>query len=186
MGNFQEVYNLSTEKLCLLWIAEGMVVPEHKGEEETMMDAAERYLGELARRSMVQVEKSNEEHWFRNISKPWETCRLHELMRELCLSKRKGEGFQSHGNVHDSCSSSVGIITKTRKLATYFGLPIDIPDLKGFKLLRVLDFEGFSFGKNRIPKGIGKLVHLKYLSFRNCKTEQVEFINWQLAILANP
>ncbi|KAM7486214.1 hypothetical protein LguiA_002223 [Lonicera macranthoides] len=105
MGNFQEDYNLTTEKLCLLWIAEGMVVPEDIGEEETMMDVAERYLGELARRSMVQFESSNEEWWWK-ISKPQETCCLHDLMRELCRSKRKEDDFQSRGNVHDSSSSS--------------------------------------------------------------------------------
>ncbi|KAM7488920.1 hypothetical protein LguiB_026404 [Lonicera macranthoides] len=158
MGNFQVDYTVSTEKLCLLWIAEGMVDPKEKVEGETMMDVAERYLGELAQRSIVEL--SNDE-W-----KPWRTCRLHDLMRELCLSKRKGEDSQSHGNVHDSSSSSTGI-TKTRKLAIYFGFPRDLPNLKEFKLLRVLDFEGFKFGKKGILEGIGKLIHLKYLSFKD-------------------
>ncbi|KAM7485876.1 hypothetical protein LguiA_001885 [Lonicera macranthoides] len=135
MGNFKKDYNLSIEKLCLLWIAEGMVDPKEKLEGETMMDVAERYLVELAQRSMVQVESLNEE-WFWKILEPWGTCRLHDLMRELCLSKRKGEDSQSHETVHDSSSSSMGI-TKTRKLVTYFGLRIDIPHLKEFKLLRV-------------------------------------------------
>ncbi|KAM7486579.1 hypothetical protein LguiA_002588 [Lonicera macranthoides] len=166
MGNFQEDYNVSIEKLCLLWIAEGMVDPKEKVEGETMMDVAGRYLGELAQRSMVQVESSIENWWWR-ISEPQEACRLHDLMRELCLSKRKGEDSQSHGNVRDSSSSSTGI-TKTRKLAIYFRLGIDLPNLKEFKLLRVLDFEGFDFDGERIPKGIGKLIHLKYLSFKDC------------------
>ncbi|KAM7485848.1 hypothetical protein LguiA_001857 [Lonicera macranthoides] len=165
MGNFQEDYNVSIDTLCLLWIAEGMVDPKEKVEGETMMDVAKHYLGELAQRSMVQVKSSNDE-WWGGISEPGGTCRLHDLMRELCLSKRKGEDFQSHGNVHDS-SSSTGI-TNTRKLAIYFGLGIDLPNLKEFKLLRVLDFEGFEFGEKRIPKGIGELIHLKYLSFGGC------------------
>ncbi|KAM7488904.1 hypothetical protein LguiB_026388 [Lonicera macranthoides] len=166
LGNFQEDFKVSTKKLFLLWIAEGLVVPEDRENEETMMDVAKRYLGELAQRSMVQVESSNE-NWWGGISERRGTCRLHDLMRELCLSKRKGEDFQSHGNVHDSSSASTGI-TKTRKLAIYFGLGIDLPNLKEFKLLRVLDFEGFDFGEKRIPEGIGKLIHLKYLSFRGC------------------
>ncbi|KAM7488942.1 hypothetical protein LguiB_026426 [Lonicera macranthoides] len=165
MGNFQEDYHVTTEKLCLLWIAQGMVDPKEKAEGETMMDVAEHYLGELAQRSMIQVESLNGEE-------QEETCHLHDLMRDLCLSKRKGEDSQSHhGNVRDSPSSSTGI-TKTRKLAIYFGLRIDLSNLKEFKLLRVLDFEGFEgfagFGEKRIPEGIGKLIHLKYLSFRNC------------------
>ncbi|KAM7488898.1 hypothetical protein LguiB_026382 [Lonicera macranthoides] len=53
LGNFQEDDNVSTEKLFLLWIAEGIVVPEDRENEETMMDVAKRYLGELAQRSMV-------------------------------------------------------------------------------------------------------------------------------------
>ncbi|KAM7488911.1 hypothetical protein LguiB_026395 [Lonicera macranthoides] len=160
LGNFREDFKVSTEKLFLLWIAEGMVVPEDRENKETMMDVAKRYLGELAQRSMVQVERLNDEE-------QEETCRLHDLMRDLCLSKRKGEDSQSHGNVRDSSSSSTGI-TKTRKLAIYFGLGIDLPNLKEFKLLRVLDFEGFDFDEERIPKGIGKLIHLKYLSFKDC------------------
>ncbi|KAM7488956.1 hypothetical protein LguiB_026440 [Lonicera macranthoides] len=166
MGNFQEDYDVSIEKLCLLWIAEGMVDPKEKVEGETMMDVAGRYLGELAQRSMVQVELPHEE-WWGGILKQGGTCRLHDLMRELCLSKRKGEDSQSHGNVRDSSSSSTGI-TKTRKLAIYFGLGIDLPNLKEFKLLRVLDFEGFELDGERIPKGIGELIHLKYLSFKDC------------------
>ncbi|KAM7485891.1 hypothetical protein LguiA_001900 [Lonicera macranthoides] len=166
MGNFREDYNVSIETLCLLWIAEGMVDPKEKVEGETMMDVAGRYLGELAQRSMVQVKLSNEE-WWGGILERGGTCRLHDLMRELCFSKRKGEDSQSHGNVCDSSSSSTGI-TKTRKLAIYFGLGIYLPDLKEFKLLRVLHFEGFEFDGKRIPEGIGKLIHLKYLSFRNC------------------
>ncbi|KAM7485871.1 hypothetical protein LguiA_001880 [Lonicera macranthoides] len=166
LGNFQEDFKVSSKKLFLLWIAEGLVVPEDRGDEETMMDVAERYLGELAQRSMVQVELSNEE-WWGGILERGGTCRLHDLMRELCLSKRKGEDSQSHGNVRDSSSSSTGI-TKTRKLAIYFGFRMDLPNLEEFKLLRVLDFEGFHFDGERIPKGIGKLIHLKYLSFKDC------------------
>ncbi|KAM7485965.1 hypothetical protein LguiA_001974 [Lonicera macranthoides] len=166
MGNFPEDYNVRIEKLCLLWIAEGMVDPKEKVEGETMMDVAGRYLGELAQRSMVQVDSSNEK-WSGVMSEPPETCRLHDLMRELCLSKRKGEDSQSHGNVCDSSSSSTGI-NKTRKLAIYFGLGINLRNLKEFKLLRVLDFEGFKFYQKSISEGIGKLIHLKYLSFRDC------------------
>ncbi|KAM7485956.1 hypothetical protein LguiA_001965 [Lonicera macranthoides] len=166
MGNFQEDYSVSIEKLCFLWIAEGMVDPKEKVEGETMMDVAERYLGELAQRSMVQVESSIVISVFRKVEEKT-TCRLHDLMRELCLSKRMGEDSQSYGNVHDSSSSSTGI-TKTRKLAIYFGLRIDFPNLKEFKLLRVLDFEGYRFNEKRLPEGIGKLIHLKYLSFRDC------------------
>ncbi|KAM7488965.1 hypothetical protein LguiB_026472 [Lonicera macranthoides] len=160
MGNLQKNFNVSIEKLCLLWIAEGVVDPKEKVEGEIMMDVAVRYLGELAQRSMIQIKLPNEEC----LSK---TCHLHDLMRELCLSKRKGEDFQSLENVHDSSSSSMGI-TRTRKLAIYFGLQIDLPNLKEFKLLRVLDFEEFDFGEKRIPEGIGKLIHLKYLSFKHC------------------
>ncbi|KAM7485877.1 hypothetical protein LguiA_001886 [Lonicera macranthoides] len=168
LGNFQEDFKVSTEKLFLLWIAEGLVIPEDRENEETMMDVAKRYLGELAQRSMVQVESSNDKWWRPRTEEQKETtCRLHDLMRDLCLSKRKGEDSQSHGNVRDSSSSSTGI-TKTRKLAIYFGLGIDLPNLKEFKLLRVLDFEGFGFREKGIPEGIGKLIHLKYLSFRNC------------------
>ncbi|GMP77486.1 hypothetical protein CsSME_00033752 [Camellia sinensis var. sinensis] len=77
-----------------------------------MMDVAERYLGELAQRCMVQVELQREEEYsIIRESRGFRCCRLHDLMRDLCLSKAKEENFHQiiecgHINQQEHPSSS--------------------------------------------------------------------------------
>ncbi|KAL0293785.1 UNVERIFIED_CONTAM: putative disease resistance protein [Sesamum calycinum] len=49
-----------------------------------------------------------------------------------------------------------------------FVWPRMLSSLAVFIYLRILDFDGFDFQVINRPRGIGKLVHLRYLSFRNC------------------
>ncbi|KAG9133067.1 hypothetical protein Leryth_023974 [Lithospermum erythrorhizon] len=63
-----------------IWIAEGMVSIEDRiGDDETMMDIAERYLGELVERCLVFVEQE-EVTFFRR----FKSCHLRDLMRDMC------------------------------------------------------------------------------------------------------
>ncbi|KAG8364913.1 hypothetical protein BUALT_Bualt18G0047900 [Buddleja alternifolia] len=64
-------------------------VKEEQGSRETLRDVAERYLSELAFRCMVQVKLPD----YSSAYKKFESCRLHDLMRDLCLSKGEEEGF---------------------------------------------------------------------------------------------
>ncbi|KAI8004785.1 putative disease resistance protein [Camellia lanceoleosa] len=115
LGNYPEDFNIHAERLYQLWIAEGFISQEERGEDETMMDVAERYMGELAQRCMVQVELQSE--WDYSVireSKGFRCCRLHDLMRDLCLSKAKEENFHQvieYGHInqqgHPSSSSMV-------------------------------------------------------------------------------
>ncbi|KAI8009693.1 putative disease resistance protein RDL6 [Camellia lanceoleosa] len=63
---------------------------KEKGEEETMMDVAECYLDELAQRCILQVQL--EEYPIRYQGR-FKSCKLHDLMRDLCLLKIKEENF---------------------------------------------------------------------------------------------
>ncbi|XP_057773904.1 putative disease resistance protein At1g50180 [Salvia miltiorrhiza] len=57
MGLFQEGQNINAGDLYRMWIAQGMVSYENIGDKDkTLMEIAELYLGELASRSIVQVE----------------------------------------------------------------------------------------------------------------------------------
>ncbi|KAL0349134.1 UNVERIFIED_CONTAM: hypothetical protein Sangu_1141200 [Sesamum angustifolium] len=49
-----------------------------------------------------------------------------------------------------------------------FVWPKKLSSLIAFKYLRILYFDGFDFQVIKPPQDIGKLVYLKYLSFRNC------------------
>jgi len=72
----------------ILWVAEGFVSPkyEHIDGDEALEDVAESYLVELINRCMAQVGVVG-------ASGRIKSCRLHDLMRDLCLSKAKQENF---------------------------------------------------------------------------------------------
>ncbi|CDO99311.1 unnamed protein product [Coffea canephora] len=88
LGNFKEDEDIRTYHLYLLWMAEGMVLKEHQRSGETLMEVAQRYLSELGRRSMVQL-KLHES----SMSRKFFSCRLHDMMRDLCLQKGREEEF---------------------------------------------------------------------------------------------
>ncbi|KAA8527790.1 hypothetical protein F0562_035341 [Nyssa sinensis] len=196
IGGFPEDFELETEKLYQLWLAEGMVSSDYRAEEETMMDVAERYLGELAQRYMVQVQIDE-------LSGRFEYCRLHDLMRDLCVLKAKEENFlkvidfRHEKELPDSFStSSIGRIRRVsiflgedqdkyvlpeeitaRHLRSviffvpnrYLGVPMPRmlkSHLNSFKLLRVLDLDRILYSK-KLAKSIGKLMHLRYLGLKN-------------------
>lgn len=201
LANFPEDCEINAEKLYQFWLAEGMVSYDDRAEEETMMDVAERYLSELAQRCLVQIR-------LKETTGSFKTCRLHDLMRDLCLSKVREENFSKiidsrHGKnkLVDPCvESSEGPV---HRVSMYIGanskgiVPVSVPggpeyghhtrsvfiyannDCRGmllkkwrtffsdFKLLRVLDLQGFHDVNDEVPESIGGLIHLRYLSIRN-------------------
>ncbi|PIN15420.1 hypothetical protein CDL12_11932 [Handroanthus impetiginosus] len=89
IGQFREDQIIYIGTLYRLWIAEGMISHDHgHGDNETLMDIAELYLNELVSRSIVHVEVEDFLKEQRYIS-----CRLHDVVRKLCLSKARKEDF---------------------------------------------------------------------------------------------
>ncbi|KAH6774659.1 hypothetical protein C2S51_013063 [Perilla frutescens var. frutescens] len=89
LGRLREDESIYAVDLYRIWTSQGMISEEHiEGNEETLMDVAERYLSELASRCMVQVEENDAVP-----SQKYRTCKLHDVVRELCLSKGKNEDF---------------------------------------------------------------------------------------------
>ncbi|KAL7209939.1 hypothetical protein ACSBR1_031496 [Camellia fascicularis] len=212
LGNYPEDFDINAERLYQLWMAEGFISQEERGEDETMMDVAERYLGELAQRCMVQVELQREGKYSIRESRGFQCCRLHDLMRDLCLSKAKEENFHQaieYGHInqqeHPSSSSMVTSIggntygkiqrlvinldkkdsnfrlfeqeERARHIRTilffigdYCAYPFG-EQLTRFskesKYLRVINFDGNSFGHREetkeLPKEIGNLILLRHL-----------------------
>lgn len=193
LGNFPEDYEIPTKKLYRMWIAEGIVAPRDDKPAD-LENIANSYLQELVQRCIVQVGK-------RGPAGKIKTCRLHDLMWEMCTSKAKEESFLSivrQGNTSEgyNYNSSAGIrFGKLHRLAIHFGQslqsifpcqqfnkashlrslmffsigPVNEGDqgwlkaiLNEFKLLRVLDLE--HTGIEEVPKEIGTLIHLRYLS----------------------
>ncbi|KAJ9683822.1 hypothetical protein PVL29_016359 [Vitis rotundifolia] len=212
LAHFPEDYEIRTKSLVRMWVAEGII---SKVGEQTMEDVAEGYLDELIQRCMVQVGRTGSNGRVK-------TCQLHDLMRDLCLSKAKEENFLEiigFQQVETFSSSMVTIpaLDKVRRRAIYLdqSLPVESVaearavsknkdedaniyvklnpengtplrsllifyppeeetvhwmlrklDLKKFTLLRVLSLEKLSL-EEKLPKAIGNLVHLKFLSFKH-------------------
>ncbi|XP_058068501.1 probable disease resistance RPP8-like protein 4 [Magnolia sinica] len=176
-GVFPEDHEIRAKKLIHLWTAEGFV--EATG-EETVEEAAEVCLDELIQRSLIQVSKSSSIGGIKS-------CRIHDLLRELSISKAKEDKFldvhQEQTNPHSP--------SKARRLAIHPApskytclnrtnahlrslLWIDLTKgevekkqeqflFRGFSLLRVLDLSYMKMRK--VPKEIGTLIHLRYLGF---------------------
>ncbi|EYU31736.1 hypothetical protein ABFS82_07G059900 [Erythranthe guttata] len=89
LGCFPEDEEIDAGRLYLLWMADSLIPYEEKGKNETLRDVAERYLSELASRCMVQVQKDE----YSSAYNKFTSCRLHDLMRDLCLSKGQEKGF---------------------------------------------------------------------------------------------
>ncbi|XP_021768111.1 disease resistance protein RPM1-like [Chenopodium quinoa] len=181
-GMLPEDYSIRHARLIRLWIAEGFI----KGTRgRTMEQVAEEYLAELINRSLVQVSRIDVDGKIR-------TIRVHDLMREIILSKSEELSF---GNVWTGSSSSFDGLT--RRLSIHrcnddsflksnrkFGIrSLSIFDVdnfpssvlcaltKVFKLLKVLDLDGAP--TDFIPEEVGDLFHLRYISLRNTKTKKL-------------
>ena len=105
LGSFPEDSEIPRRKLIRLWIAEGFIPPLRKEEVEgaSMEDVANQYLGELIDRCMIQVDKRD------HTGKGVKTCRLHDLMRDFCISKSCEEVF--FGIMHQNRSNMMTVET---------------------------------------------------------------------------
>ncbi|XP_004308695.1 PREDICTED: putative disease resistance protein At1g59780-like [Fragaria vesca subsp. vesca] len=168
-----------------------------------MEDVAYDCLTELVERSMVQVVNYG-------LTGKVKTCRLHYLMRDLCLQKAKEEDFldvvdfstgrRLTGNKvgrlvlyldHESeCefSGKGGRNGHIRSLL-YFNPPrfrwskrVIRSVFNDFRLLRVLKFENLR-REFELPKTIGNLVHLRFLSLRDSEFRALPSSVYKLILL---
>nr|XP_027116390.1 putative disease resistance protein At1g50180 [Coffea arabica] len=212
LGQFREDEDIDAEMLYRMWTAEGMVSADHGGKGETLTDVAERYLYEMASRSILQV-KFDEFSTARKVK----SCYLHDLMREFCLARGKEVEFlklldfrggndplsdysterddstprcsihteddEKHDDMEDDKSHVDSMISRAleasgqlRSLTLSGGsgypevsisFPRVICDSNKFKYVKVLKFEGYDFMGKGLPKGIKKLVSLRFLSVKD-------------------
>jgi len=170
-GVYPEDFEIRSKRVIRQWIAEGFV-KEEKG--KTLEEVAEGYLTELIHRSLVQVSSLR-------IDGKAKGCRVHDLIRDMILEKDEDFNFCKH--ISDDGQRSLSGIVRRLSLTAIdnvfmecidgshvrslfcFGNKISLPFYRGipkkYRLLKVLDFEGFIM----IPKNLGNFIHLKYLSF---------------------
>ncbi|KAK3428202.1 hypothetical protein EUGRSUZ_E00952 [Eucalyptus grandis] len=120
LSNFPGDAEIPAMEVLYMWIAEGFVLLNayDKEREISVEDVAEQYLTELVHRGMVQVRF--------NFSGKIKRCHLHDLMRDLCVSKALQESFLSILNIQqdnntENCYASmakkVESSCKTRRLS---------------------------------------------------------------------
>nr|XP_023924981.1 disease resistance protein RPM1-like isoform X2 [Quercus suber] len=143
-GMFPEDYFINSAKLIRLWIAEGFV-KEMSG--KTLEDIAQDYLNQLIHRSLVQVARID----FHGRTR---TCRVHDMLHGFILTKSKELSF--HWVSIQDC-------LRVERIARRLSIQT--------KLMKVMDFEGAPI--NCIPKEVGSLFHLRYLSLRDTKVQML-------------
>ncbi|KAL3833739.1 hypothetical protein ACJIZ3_008475 [Penstemon smallii] len=177
LGCFSEDEEIDTEKLYSQWIAEGMISSETQGREETLKDVAERYLSELESRCMVQVKHVE----FSSLYRRFDSCRLHDLMRDLCLSKAKEEEFLQtmDFNFPQHYNSSM---VKTRRLAIHFQGDVgdDFNEMRNVRNLRYvllnnkLEYQQvYNVGYSHFISNLNKFGSLKSLILVRCDLTEI-------------
>lgn len=181
ISSFPEGSEIFASRLIELWNAEGFIRPRPK---EAVEKTAKDYIDELSQRCMVQVVKRIADHG------PAKSIRIHDLLREWCISMARREGFlhvigdkEKNTTTLDatsSCSRRTALLDglnggglyvpspKLRALLAFnckfFGnsKQLSFPSLCA---LRVLYLEGSS-GIMKLPEDIKNMVHLRYLGLK--------------------
>jgi len=173
---FPENYEIKRGPLVRRWIAEGFVSQRYGLSTEQI---AESYFDEFVARSIVQPVRID---WNGKVR----SCRVHDIMLEVIVSKSLEENFASflrdngsllvsHDKIRRLCihnsqnqlvqntSASVSHVRSFTMSASVEEAPVFFPRLH---LLRVLDMEGCICLRNNDLNCICNFFQLKYLSLR--------------------
>ncbi|KAM3747167.1 hypothetical protein ACB098_05G015900 [Castanea mollissima] len=180
-GQFPRDTKISSRRLVVLWVAEGLV--KQSGEkQEPLKSVAEKYLSELIIRNLVQEVE-------RQLNGRVKTCSFPSVLRELWLRENPSSGFDQHvlyysiekdssfgGNINSSTPNILQSYRNPLSLLCFDTREGDNPGVafghylkKGIAsghllYLKVLDLEHVF--RPHLPKSIGKLIQLTYLGLR--------------------
>ncbi|XP_058068379.1 probable disease resistance RPP8-like protein 2 [Magnolia sinica] len=179
LGVYPEDHEFSASKLIQLWVAEEFV--QSTG-PETLEEAAEDCLVELNQRSLIQIVKGSSMGGVKS-------CRIHDLLRDLSISKARAENFLNGDTnslspckarrlfVHHGISKYTSLNQSNPCLRSILSLSLDREEIgknqldllyRRFHLLNVLHLHGIRV--DEFPTEIGTLIHLRYLGLTGCVT----------------
>ncbi|KAM5586127.1 disease resistance protein RPM1-like [Rosa sericea] len=173
---FPEDYVIQCRRLIRLWIAEGFVEQVRGAKTE---EIAESYMAELTCRCMLQVVE-------REPSGRAETFRMHDLLRELCISISEAETFCTIYNDQEPAKESKARRVSMQANSRALRNPKDISKVRtffmfaafslnylpsGFQLLRILDLEDVPIVE--LPDDIVNCFNLMYLNLRSTKVKEL-------------
>ncbi|MCL7047528.1 hypothetical protein MKW94_024727 [Papaver nudicaule] len=195
MSLFPEDHEIRATKLFQYWIAEGFV--QRRG-QQTLEDVAEEYLEELTSRSLIQVDRLRCDGRVKTCrihdllrdlaiaeSKEDQFSKICSGVQEFYLDRSNVRRVAVYSTADDSQNEHD--FTEFHHVITVRSLMCNdlqfmqhnyLNSLFGcFKLLRVLEFSGstgISTGRYpSLPKELGELVHLRYLSLEDTKLERL-------------
>ncbi|KAM7487799.1 hypothetical protein LguiB_025283 [Lonicera macranthoides] len=179
-GVFPEDFEIPVWRLIRLWVAEGFI--QHKG-QECLEDIAEEYLEDLVDRNLILLAKKRSNGRLK-------TCRIHDMLRDLCLREAAEEKFLQEIKGPQDSSYLTPIVNYHRRFCihsrvldyirskpsdphvrSFLSFSSEERDLPrehtsfihgSFKLLRVLDVRCINL--SFFPSDIEKLVHLRYIA----------------------
>ncbi|KAH6817984.1 hypothetical protein C2S51_001587 [Perilla frutescens var. frutescens] len=162
LGVFKEDETICPDNLYKRWIAQGMISDEMTGgKRKTLTHVAEFCLSELVSRCMIQVEVDDALP-----SLKYTTCKLHDAMRELCLSmgKRQEFGVEVLEYRYGKFESSLHEASSWSNSSDLDELPSSISNLA---YLDTLDLSGSL--NLRVPNhAFKKMLRFKHLILSDC------------------
>ncbi|KAL7587098.1 hypothetical protein Lser_V15G36959 [Lactuca serriola] len=152
LGVFPEDYEIPVTKLIWLWIAQGLI---HPVGNRVVEDIADGFLRELIKRSLLMTTKKTANGQIK-------ACRIHDLLRDLCLRKAKEESFlpQIYMRVPSQRPSLVPAIHLSWAM---FKL-LDQLVSERYESLMILDMESVPI--SIFPSGVSQLSNLRYLAIQ--------------------
>nr|XP_024931069.2 disease resistance protein RPP13-like [Ziziphus jujuba var. spinosa] len=170
VGVFRKDYVIPTATLTQLWVAEGLISIQNDRRNINDFDIAEYYLEELIDQSLIQVASRRSDGGVK-------TCRIHDLLRDMCIKMSIQEKFyELHVNIAGLRSSN----SHPRRLSMLESLHyLQILKLEDVKLGQGLDYlypskltkitfvSCKSLDSNDM-KVLGKLANLRILKIRAC------------------
>ncbi|CAD6268899.1 unnamed protein product [Miscanthus lutarioriparius] len=176
----------SVEYRIITTTPEGFIQPEKQ--DKSLFEIGENYLNELINLSMIQPRHDKSTGMI-------ESCRVHDMVLDLICSLSREENFVTVqiNMVHSSASKKLrrlslqngkashgkleAMLSKERAVRSVilFQSVIDnIPTvLENFSILRVLDLEGCDLSQGYSLKYLGNLLHLRYLSLRDTRIDEL-------------
>ncbi|KAL3504648.1 hypothetical protein ACH5RR_034489 [Cinchona calisaya] len=170
-GTFPEDTIISASKLIQLWICEGFVQQPNLG-HNSLEREAESYLNDLVDRSLVMIARRSSKGGVK-------ACRIHDVLRDFCLSKLQDERFlvreQNFGGIcvlHGDREMHIGSLLyyyKSNRAINFRSIEFLYAFILQYELLTVLDLSNVQIRSSAGPSdlvNITKLVHLRYLAIR--------------------
>ncbi|XP_015160812.1 putative late blight resistance protein homolog R1B-16 isoform X2 [Solanum tuberosum] len=174
VGGFPEDMEIDVSKLIRLWISEQFVKARSNKRLEVV---AEEYLQELIDRSLILADKQ----WVHGMMR---SCKIHDLLRQLCLSETHTENVVHvmNGKVLKAIDGQCRVILLSNYeekydyfprhssgiVRTFISMGVAFPKemcsiISEFKLIKVLDVLPVLYDFSSV---IPELVHLRYVAAR--------------------